>query len=548
MIKSTSPSGAQVDDRTVGEPHLAADISAGADSLPAAPVERETVVVVDFGSQYTQLITRRVRELNVYSQLVPHTAAWSDVQALNPKAIILSGGPNSVYDPTSPALPPWVLESGLPVLAICYGLQLLAHELGGKVERAKVREYGPATVEIGAPSAIFEGLSGELPVWMSHGDSVTRLPEGYETLARSPAAEFSAVRRGKVYGLQFHPEVAHTPSGRRILSNFLTGVAGLTPNWTPDNFIDEAVELIGEQVGDGRVLCALSGGVDSSVAAALVHRAIGDRLVCIFVNNGLLRLGEAEQVLEVFTRQQHFNLRYVDASERFVNRLAGVTDPEEKRSRIGETFIRVFEAESERLGEIEFLAQGTLYPDVIESTTAATQTAAKIKTHHNVGGLPLDLRFKLVEPLKLLFKDEVRKVGTELGLPDELVHRQPFPGPGLAVRILGDVTPERLDVLRRSDAIVRREIARAGLEREVWQSFAVLTPLRTVGVMGDDRTYGYVAAVRAVTSEDAMTADWARLPYDVLDRISSSMVNEVPEVTRVVYDLTSKPPGTIEWE
>ena len=537
-----------MDDRTVGEPHLAADISAGADSLPAAPVERETVVVVDFGSQYTQLITRRVRELNVYSQLVPHTAAWSDVQALNPKAIILSGGPNSVYDPTSPALPPWVLESGLPVLAICYGLQLLAHELGGKVERAKVREYGPATVEIGAPSAIFEGLSGELPVWMSHGDSVTRLPEGYETLARSPAAEFSAVRRGKVYGLQFHPEVAHTPSGRRILSNFLTGVAGLTPNWTPDNFIDEAVELIGEQVGDGRVLCALSGGVDSSVAAALVHRAIGDRLVCIFVNNGLLRLGEAEQVLEVFTRQQHFNLRYVDASERFVNRLAGVTDPEEKRSRIGETFIRVFEAESERLGEIEFLAQGTLYPDVIESTTAATQTAAKIKTHHNVGGLPLDLRFKLVEPLKLLFKDEVRKVGTELGLPDELVHRQPFPGPGLAVRILGDVTPERLDVLRRSDAIVRREIARAGLEREVWQSFAVLTPLRTVGVMGDDRTYGYVAAVRAVTSEDAMTADWARLPYDVLDRISSSMVNEVPEVTRVVYDLTSKPPGTIEWE
>jgi len=512
-----------------------------------APVQ-ESVIVLDFGSQYTQLITRRVRELNVYSQLVPNDASWESVFALQPRAIILSGGPSSVYDSDAPRLPHWVVESGLPVLAICYGLQLLAHHLGGKVEPSRVREYGPATVRVVGDDVLFDGLSRQLPVWMSHGDSVTALPEGFELLASSPAAEYSAVSCGTTYGLQFHPEVAHTPSGEQILSNFLFKVAKVEPSWTPAHFVEEATEQIRRQVGQSRVLCALSGGVDSAVAATLIHRAIGDRLTCIFVNNGLLREGEAEQVVDVFRDQQHLDLRYVDASDRFLNALRDVTDPEDKRRRIGETFIRVFEQEALVLGEVPFLAQGTLYPDVIESTTPETRSAARIKTHHNVGGLPLDIRFKLVEPLKLLFKDEVRKVGTELGLPDGIVHRQPFPGPGLAVRILGEVTPERLQALRVCDAIVRGEITVAGLDRQVWQSFAVLTPMRTVGVMGDGRTYGNVVAIRAVTSDDAMTAAWARLPYDVLDRISTRIVNEVPEATRVVYDVTSKPPGTIEWE
>jgi GMP synthase (glutamine-hydrolysing) len=516
--------------------------------MPAAPAPEQSVVVVDFGSQYSQLITRRVRELNVYSQLVPADAPWEAVQRLNPRAIILSGGPSSVYDPGAPGLPPWVVGSGLPVLAICYGLQLLAHELGGRVEPAAVREYGPANVRVQASSPLFEGVGTELPVWMSHGDSVTALPEGFELLASSPAALYSAVRRGNIYGLQFHPEVAHTPAGSRLLANFLYKIADLEPDWTPAHFVEEAIDRIRGQVGTGRVLCALSGGVDSAVAATLIHRAIGDHLTCIFVDNGLLREGEAEQVVHVFRDQQHLNLRYVDAGERFLAALRGVTDPEEKRKRIGETFIRVFEREATQLGEIEYLAQGTLYPDVIESATSETRAAQKIKTHHNVGGLPADLRFKLVEPLKLLFKDEVRKVGAELGLPAEIVHRQPFPGPGLAVRILGEVTGDGLDVLRTCDAIVRAEITLAGLDREVWQSFAVLTPLRTVGVMGDGRTYGHLVAVRAVTSDDAMTAGWARLPYDLLDRISTRIVNEVPAVTRVVYDITSKPPGTIEWE
>ncbi len=520
-----------------------------AEAPELSPRPTRTVVVVDFGSQYTQLIARRVRELSVYSQIVPWDAAWEEVERLQPGAIILSGGPSSVHDEGAPTLPPWVLESGLPVLAICYGLQLISHHLGGSVEPSRSREYGPSVLTVRSSSPLFKGLSGDLPVWMSHGDSVSRPPEGFELLGSTPTARYSAVRRGNLYGLQFHPEVAHTPSGKRILANFLFEVAGLEPDWTPGHFVSEAVERIRDEVGDGRVLCALSGGVDSSVAAALIHRAIGDRLVCVFVNNGLLRKGEAEQVVGVFRDQQHLNLRYVDASAEFLRALAGITDPEEKRRRIGETFVRIFEAEAEKLGRIELLAQGTLYPDVIESATRESRAAAKIKTHHNVGGLPERMRFrKLVEPLRLLFKDEVRRVGEELGLPDELVHRHPFPGPGLAVRILGEVNEHSLRIVRECDAIVREEISAAGLYRDVWQAFAVLTPLRTVGVMGDGRTYGQVVAVRVVTSEDAMTATWARLPYEVMDRIGSRVVNEVPEVTRVVYDVTSKPPGTIEWE
>ncbi len=532
----------------VAEPHLSAQLNAAAvETEPVLPVH-PSVVVLDFGSQYSQLITRRVRELNVYSQLVPSDATWEQVRELNPKAVILSGGPSSVYDPDAPSLPPWVADCGLPVLAICYGLQLLAHRLGGKVEPAHVREYGPSVLSLEQQSPLFAGLSGDLPVWMSHGDSVTELPEGFEPLGSTPAARYSAVRKGDVYGLQFHPEVVHTPAGKQILANFVHGVAGLAPDWTASEFIEDAVTAIKGQVGSERVLCALSGGVDSSVAATLIHKAIGDQLTCIFVDNGLLRQGEAVQVVQVFRDQQHLDLRHVDASDRFLAALSGVVDPEEKRRRIGETFIRVFEEEALKLGDVPYLAQGTLYPDVIESATPATRYAAKIKTHHNVGGLPSDLSFKLIEPLRMLFKDEVREVGIRLGLPPEIVHRQPFPGPGLAVRVLGEVIPGDLEVLRRADAVVRREIAAAGLERQIWQSFAVLTPLRTVGVMGDGRTYGNVLAIRAVTSDDAMTAAWARLPYEVLDRISTAVVNEVREVTRVVYDVTSKPPGTIEWE
>ncbi|MEJ7762792.1 MAG: glutamine-hydrolyzing GMP synthase [Thermomicrobiales bacterium] len=509
----------------------------------------DAVVVLDFGSQYSQLITRRVRECGVYCELVPHDAPWAGIAALHPKGVILSGGPASVYDEGAPTLPDWVLAEGLPVLGICYGMQLLALAHGGKVAPAAHREYGPATIEVSAGNApLFAGMPTSLDVWMSHGDHIATPPPGFDVLARSANSPVAAMGRGAVVGLQFHPEVAHTPRGGELLRNFLVEICGCSTDWSAETFIEAAIRDIRERVGEGRVLLGLSGGVDSSVAAALIHRAIGDRLTPVFVDNGLLRLGEADLVRTVFARHFGMPLVAVDATERFLDRLAGVTDPEEKRRRIGEAFVRVFEAEAARAGPFDFLAQGTLYPDVIESTTKDTKAAAKIKTHHNVGGLPDDMTFQLVEPLKFLFKDEVRSVGRSLGLPDEIVERQPFPGPGLAVRILGEVTAPDLDLLRRADAIVREEIEGAGLAGDVWQYFAVLLPVNSTGVMGDHRTYARVCAVRAIVSQDAMTADWARLPYEVLARISNRIVNEVRGINRVVYDISSKPPATIEWE
>jgi GMP synthase (glutamine-hydrolysing) len=508
----------------------------------------DTVAILDFGAQYSQLIARRVREQGIYCEIFAYDAPFSEVQRIHPRAYILSGSPNSVYDVDAPWLPPYVLESGLPVLGICYGMQLLAHNLGGRVEPAHSREYGHARVHSTSESPLFEGLEAEMPVWMSHGDHVAGLPDGFEVLASSPNAPIAAIGRGNVLGIQFHPEVAHTPQGGQLLANFLFKIADLKPTWTPKSFVASAIEQIRAMVGDGRVLCGLSGGVDSSVAAALVHRAIGDRLTCLFVDNGLLRQNEATEVVETFGRNMRMNLVAVDVSDRFLGALEGVADPEEKRKRIGNTFIRVFEEEAAKLGEFEFLAQGTVYPDVIESATPERPSAARIKTHHNVGGLPSDLRFKLVEPLRYLFKDEVRNVGLELGLPEEIVWRQPFPGPGLAVRIIGPVSRERLETLRGADAIVRAELRDAGLSREIWQSFAVLLPVQSVGVMGDFRTYADVVAIRAVTSVDGMTADWAPIPHEVLARMSSRIVNEVRKVNRVVYDITSKPPATIEWE
>ncbi len=516
---------------------------------PDDAVAVDAVVVLDFGSQYSQLITRRVRECGVYCELIPHDAPWVDIAPLRPKGVILSGGPASVYDDGAPQLPDWVLERNLPTLGICYGMQLLAGALGGRVAAAERREYGPATITVDDPTfPLFAGLPRELDVWMSHGDHIDQPPPGFRVLARSANSPIAAIGREHVIGLQFHPEVAHTPRGADLLRNFLEGVCGCQATWTAESFIEATLREIREQVGDGRVLLGLSGGVDSAVAAALIHRAIGDRLTPVFVDNGLLRLGEAELVREVFARHFGMKLVHVDAGERFLRRLAGVSDPEEKRKAVGEEFVRVFEAEAERHGPFDVLAQGTLYPDVIESTTADTKAAAKIKTHHNVGGLPADMRFRLLEPLKFLFKDEVRTVGRALGLPPEIVERQPFPGPGLAVRLLGEVTEPDLDLLRRADAVVREEIEGAELAGEVWQYFAVLLPVRSVGVMGDYRTYGRVCAVRAVASEDAMTADWARLPADVLARIANRIVNEVRGINRVVYDISSKPPATIEWE
>lgn len=512
--------------------------------------DRESIAIVDFGSQYSQLIARRVREAHVYSELVPHDASWADVSALAPRGIILSGGPASVYDRGAPALPDWVLASGLPVLGICYGLQSLVQALGGAVEAAPRREYGQAMVSVLDPDALFAGLSETLDVWMSHGDRVTRLPDDFRVLACSDNSPVAAVgdEKRRIYGLQFHPEVVHTPMGAAIIGNFLSHVCGCHGNWTPASFVQDTVRSISARVGEGRVLCGLSGGVDSSVVAALVGRAIGDRLTCVFVDTGLLRQGEAAQVRDTFEKHLGLNLTTADASDRFLAALRGVTDPERKRRIIGELFVRVFEdAAASAGGSFDFLAQGTLYPDVIESAGAG-KAAARIKTHHNVGGLPKDLRFLLVEPLRYLFKDEVRAVGRELGLPDQVVGRHPFPGPGLAVRIIGEVTPERLAVLRLADAIFIEELRASGEYDRVWQALAVLTPLQSVGVMGDGRTYASLVALRAVTSQDGMTADWARLPADLLARVSSRIVNEVPAVNRVVYDITSKPPATIEWE
>ncbi|MGI8975695.1 MAG: glutamine-hydrolyzing GMP synthase [Thermomicrobiales bacterium] len=508
----------------------------------------DTVVVLDFGSQYSQLITRRVRECGVYCELLNHDTGWEAISHLDPKGIILSGGPASVYADGAPSLPKWVLERELPILGICYGMQLLAHALGGKVDPADHREYGPASITTKGDHSLFAGMPNTLDVWMSHGDHITKLPEGFEVLATTPNSPVAAMGTDSYVGLQFHPEVQHTPQGAEILKNFLVEICECDTSWSPESFIDAAIRDIRQQVGDGRVLLALSGGVDSSVAAALLHRAIGDQLTPVFVNNGLLRLGEADLVRDVFSRAFGMDLVYVDATDRFLDKLAGVTDPEEKRKVIGTEFIRVFEAEADRAGPFQFLAQGTLYPDVIESTTKDTKAAAKIKTHHNVGGLPDDMRFDLIEPLKFLFKDEVRRVGRSLGLPEEIVERQPFPGPGLAVRIPGEITAPDLELLRRADAVVREEIDRAGLNGEIWQYFAVLLPVNTTGVMGDYRTYARVAAVRAVASQDAMTADFARIPYDVLARISNRIVNEINGINRVVYDITSKPPATIEWE
>ncbi|MFQ5812781.1 MAG: glutamine-hydrolyzing GMP synthase [Anaerolineae bacterium] len=514
----------------------------------------EAVAILDFGSQYAQLIARRVREARVYCEIVPWDAPHEQVERLNPHGFILSGGPASVYDEDAPTLPDYVLASGLPVLSICYGMQLLAHALGGRVAPAGEREYGPAELDVTYPTnPLFAGLPSSITknmrVWMSHGDRVEELPPGFVALAstaNSPIAALGDEAR-KLYGLQFHPEVVHTPHGGEIIRNFLYHVCGLEGTWTPASFVEEAVTRIREQVGEGRVICGLSGGVDSTVTATLVGQAVGDRLTCIFVDHGLLRHGEAERNLERFHRLE-LNVVFVDARERFLDKLQGVIDPEEKRRIIGAEFVRVFEEEAAKLGHFDFLAQGTLYPDVIESASAETGTAHRIKTHHNVGGLPADMRFQLIEPLRYLFKDEVRQVGLELELPDEAVYRQPFPGPALAVRIVGEVTEEKLEMLRAADAIVTGEIERAGLGREVWQYFAVLTPARSVGVMGDGRTYETTIAVRAVTSQDGMTADWARLPHDLLARIGGRIVNEVAGINRVVYDITSKPPATIEWE
>jgi len=515
----------------------------------------DKIVILDFGSQYTQVIARRVRECRVYSEILPFWTECSSLRAAAPKGIILSGGPASVYASKAPKVDKGIYELGVPILGICYGLQLLAHDLGGNVERSARREYGPGRLRVDRRSDLFHGLPAELDVWNSHGDRITRLPKGFRALGRtenSPNAVIGDTKR-RIYGLQFHPEVAHTPRGKTILENFVHRICGCKSQWTMGSFIERTCARIREDVGDSRVILGLSGGVDSSVAAGLIHQAIGDQLTCIFVDNGLLRAREAEAVERLFGGHFHIRLITVDASKRFLARLKGVVDPERKRKIIGNEFIRAFEAAARGLrktspGRYRFLAQGTLYPDVIESVSISGNPAALIKSHHNVGGLPERMKFKLVEPLRQLFKDEVREVGLELGLPKEIVHRQPFPGPGLAVRILGEITAEKLRVVREADSIVLEEMKASGWYYKVWQSFAVLLPVQSVGVMGDERTYENTIALRIVESRDGMTADWVRIPYDLLARISTRIINEVSGVNRVCYDISSKPPATIEWE
>jgi len=508
---------------------------------------QEMVVVLDFGSQYNQLITRRIREFGVYSELHPHTITVEEIEKLNPKGIIFSGGPNSVYDKTAFSCDERIFDMGIPVMGICYGMQLMTQHFGGKVERASKREYGKSDIHVNHESVLFKGLPEDQTVWMSHGDHVVTAPEGFAIDATNPSCPIAAISDDsrQLYAVQFHPEVRHSEYGNDLLKNFVFAVCKCKGDWSMANFIEMEMEKIRQTVGDKQVLCALSGGVDSSVVAVLIHKAIGDQLTCIFVDHGLLRKGEAESVMKTFREGFNMNVIKVDAKERFMSKLAGVSDPEQKRKIIGNEFIYVFDDEATKLKGIDYLAQGTLYTDIIESGTATAQT---IKSHHNVGGLPEDMQFQLIEPLNTLFKDEVRALGTEMGIPDEIVWRQPFPGPGLGIRVLGEVTEEKLEIVRESDAILREEIRLAGLDRDIWQYFTVLPDIRSVGVMGDARTYDYTIGIRAVTSIDGMTSDWARIPWDVLEKISTRIVNEVNHINRVVYYITSKPPATIEWE